>query len=176
MVSYEYKIVSSHCQQQKVHMCSCYQRGNMISMLLLWTCTWFKCTLRGNRLIADVVSEEQGGKVSRRALGVGAVGQLQSGTVMNIPSTACVSLSLWNNSVPLNSACLVKLLFPPSSLAVAWKQGDLPSHRPHISRADCRLLENKLMELSVSTTSHLIRLECRWAIDKLLFARRFTQR
>lgn len=36
----------------------------------------------------------------------------------------------------LNSACLVKLLFPPCSLAVAWKQEDLPSHRPHISTAD----------------------------------------
>lgn len=32
----------------------------------------------------------------------------------------------------VNSACLVKLLPPPSILGVAWKQEDLPSHRPHI--------------------------------------------
>lgn len=75
------------------------------------------------------------------------------------------------------SLSLLNCRFQPEGLLLcATKKTYTFPLTPYIRSGPCRLLANKLMELSVSAASHLIWLECRWAVDKLLFARRFTQR
>lgn len=79
------------------------------------------------------------------------------GGAVNIPSVSEKLLTI---------NCLFKPLFPSNPREV------LPVQSFHIHNRLYRTLE----KLSFYTTSHLMRLECRWAVDKLLFAQRFTQR